>query len=256
MTGTLTDGGPAFPIHHPLARGMSLRDWFAGQALAGWLANPNTSAPTDMGVAEAVSKASYAMAAAMLAAKEKEGTFLDKIATLKDIFAPEKEGGDTWDEMDKMLRVADRLAGRQGERSIVAELVANSDKIGAMIRDLRPQMLPAPSGPAQTNPPPGHEKSLDEFMTAVKTAHDAIVGGVEPEKVAPLIREKCPRVYEWLRSTDPAGVVAQGDQMLGAALYPDAQKDAHCKHALAQFKALAAGAGAGWVQNFLTEVKK
>lgn len=46
-----TDGGPAFPPPHPYQNvngdwfypeqpGMSLRDWFAGQALAGIMANP------------------------------------------------------------------------------------------------------------------------------------------------------------------------------------------------------------------------
>jgi hypothetical protein len=38
MTKTKDDGGPAFPIETtatPYAPGMSLRDWFAGQALAG-----------------------------------------------------------------------------------------------------------------------------------------------------------------------------------------------------------------------------
>jgi len=45
---TLADGGPAFPSvlykHYPVENsasdGMSLRDWFAGKALAGLLANP------------------------------------------------------------------------------------------------------------------------------------------------------------------------------------------------------------------------
>ena len=42
------DGGPAFPLktselpYRPAFDGMSLRDYFAGQALAGLLANPNT----------------------------------------------------------------------------------------------------------------------------------------------------------------------------------------------------------------------
>jgi len=46
------DGGPAFPVQNWLPRlnadeatqprwGMSLRDWFAGQALAGLLGNPS-----------------------------------------------------------------------------------------------------------------------------------------------------------------------------------------------------------------------
>ena len=39
------DGGPAFPtvcemINETPAKGMTLRDWFAGQALAGLLADP------------------------------------------------------------------------------------------------------------------------------------------------------------------------------------------------------------------------
>lgn len=37
---TPKDGGPAFPNEHR-ANGMTLRDWFAGQALAGLLANPD-----------------------------------------------------------------------------------------------------------------------------------------------------------------------------------------------------------------------
>lgn len=41
---TTNDGGPAFPRNrsggYPPHKGMSLRDWFAGQALAGMLAYP------------------------------------------------------------------------------------------------------------------------------------------------------------------------------------------------------------------------
>lgn len=49
MNDTPTDGGPAFPSDLMLTKGvvaakpyggMSLRDWFAGQALAGLLADP------------------------------------------------------------------------------------------------------------------------------------------------------------------------------------------------------------------------
>lgn len=46
------DGGPAFPAFDPYAihkdahvMGMSLRDWFAGQALAGYLAYPHAEHP-------------------------------------------------------------------------------------------------------------------------------------------------------------------------------------------------------------------
>ena len=36
------DGGPAFPVAaDEFTTGMTLRDWFAGQALAGILANPS-----------------------------------------------------------------------------------------------------------------------------------------------------------------------------------------------------------------------
>ena len=39
-------GGPAFPVNGPNGDhpGMELRDWFAGQAIAGLLANPNVIA--------------------------------------------------------------------------------------------------------------------------------------------------------------------------------------------------------------------
>jgi hypothetical protein len=41
---TINDGGPAFPRHaYDGHDGMSLRDWFAGQALAGLLAHTGES---------------------------------------------------------------------------------------------------------------------------------------------------------------------------------------------------------------------
>lgn len=71
------DGGPAFPVlrennnpNMPLimaSSGMSLRDWFAGQALAGLMVNyhdhPNN--------AEECAQLSFDAADAMLAAREK-----------------------------------------------------------------------------------------------------------------------------------------------------------------------------------------
>ena len=65
------DGGPAFPTtgFNP---GMSLRDWFAGQALAGWLASFSSSMqhPVDLGQGQAVAEKAYMMADAMLAERE------------------------------------------------------------------------------------------------------------------------------------------------------------------------------------------
>ena len=70
----LNDGGPAFP--RPLGGdvnnywnreqdGMSLRDWFAGQALAGLFANPNA-----IGTFQDIADDTYKVADAMLKARE------------------------------------------------------------------------------------------------------------------------------------------------------------------------------------------
>ena len=64
-TEQIDDGGSAFPAMLPggnyCTPGMSLRDWFAGQALASLLADTNTS-----GTVDAFAKASYTYADAML----------------------------------------------------------------------------------------------------------------------------------------------------------------------------------------------
>lgn len=63
------DGGPAFPVttaNFALAYGMTLRDWFAGQALAGLMAYPGGSASTAERVA-----ATYQIADAMIAERAK-----------------------------------------------------------------------------------------------------------------------------------------------------------------------------------------
>lgn len=64
------DGGPAFPVQE--SRGMSLLDWFAGQALAGLLANgwcaeqrDGNESMRDLGH-ETLSVDAYAIADAML----------------------------------------------------------------------------------------------------------------------------------------------------------------------------------------------
>jgi hypothetical protein len=70
-----SDGGLAFPrfaadpspgggIHYDVSGGMSLRDWFAGQALAGLLATYST----DQVAWERVSARAYGLADAMIAA--------------------------------------------------------------------------------------------------------------------------------------------------------------------------------------------
>jgi hypothetical protein len=77
MNTAINNGGPAFPIpdsHHANGQvqygsnGMSLRDWFAGQALAGALQNYTTS---KFGCTEKeVALGAYRYADAMLAARE------------------------------------------------------------------------------------------------------------------------------------------------------------------------------------------
>jgi hypothetical protein len=72
---TPKDGGPAFPINGHIGsdgnfielptQGMTLRDYFAGQALAGMLADPS------VGTTEQTAECAYDMADAMLAAREK-----------------------------------------------------------------------------------------------------------------------------------------------------------------------------------------
>lgn len=66
------DGGPAFPYRHRTGdmvatRGMTLRDWFAGQALSGQLANPTFTSDTI-----ALAQWAYKYADALLAERMKE----------------------------------------------------------------------------------------------------------------------------------------------------------------------------------------
>lgn len=63
------DGGQAFPHGDPFHggdTGMTLRDWFAGQALAGMMAHPE---PIRMADVPSVASDAYALADAMLAAR-------------------------------------------------------------------------------------------------------------------------------------------------------------------------------------------
>ena len=79
----LVDGGPAFPhaeqfrggIVHPPQPGLSLRDWFAGQAIVGMTASPElmvvvSSGPILDGTAfERMAKRAYQLADALLSAR-------------------------------------------------------------------------------------------------------------------------------------------------------------------------------------------
>lgn len=66
MSEQINDGGPAFPApYNNDGVGMSLRDWFAGQAL---VALPHTGCGGDLHIEDAA-KAAYQMADAMLKAR-------------------------------------------------------------------------------------------------------------------------------------------------------------------------------------------
>lgn len=68
------DGGPAFPGNPSMDiytnLGMSLRDYFAGRAMQGWLSNPDCANPTKE-VIKALAVQSYGIADAMLKARGK-----------------------------------------------------------------------------------------------------------------------------------------------------------------------------------------
>jgi hypothetical protein len=69
------NGGPVFPFvegvagHKSNKQGMSLRDWFAGQALTGEMATWPDACPEDY--AGMIARRCYAIADAMLAEREK-----------------------------------------------------------------------------------------------------------------------------------------------------------------------------------------
>lgn len=67
------DGGPAFPSDNVTTsgvKGMTLRDYFAGQALAAVYTRCDASPHAEVRTAEAVAKCAYNVADAMLAARE------------------------------------------------------------------------------------------------------------------------------------------------------------------------------------------
>ena len=70
------DGGPAFPVkwhNGEQQSGMTLRDWFAGQALAGLLANPGMIDTHNESAMQWVSSHAFHQADAMLVEREKGG---------------------------------------------------------------------------------------------------------------------------------------------------------------------------------------
>lgn len=76
MSEQINDGGPAFPSkanNTDKFEGMSLRDWFAGQALAGILASPNTIKINDepIGSANEYADVAYGVADVMLERRKK-----------------------------------------------------------------------------------------------------------------------------------------------------------------------------------------
>jgi hypothetical protein len=73
MTKTKDDGGPAFPSqwHDKDNEGMSLRDWFAGQAMAGVIPTCNMDTREDGETREMLfARKAYRIADAMLEARK------------------------------------------------------------------------------------------------------------------------------------------------------------------------------------------
>lgn len=77
MMDKINDGGPAFPgaVDTAAPPGMSLRDWFAGQALAGLTANPEEAkGMSDRSLADTTriaATAAYLLADAMIKERSK-----------------------------------------------------------------------------------------------------------------------------------------------------------------------------------------
>lgn len=73
MSEPINDGGPAFPVldlSKTQWSGLALRDWFAGQALAGFNAQPDSGFRFHRKKAESM----YAQADAMIEARSKRAT--------------------------------------------------------------------------------------------------------------------------------------------------------------------------------------
>ena len=72
MSDAIKDGGPAYPSTTQSTRGMSLRDHFAGLALAGELASQDKSSFYSQGDEGNLAAWVYQMADAMIRARDKE----------------------------------------------------------------------------------------------------------------------------------------------------------------------------------------
>jgi|688.fasta_scaffold232506_2 hypothetical protein len=69
---TINDGGQAFPAGNPTHgghEGMTLRDWFAGQALAGMISGLDAKSEGSQAI-KPIAEAAYDFADAMLKARE------------------------------------------------------------------------------------------------------------------------------------------------------------------------------------------
>lgn len=70
---TIDNGGPAFPSSYGATSGMKLRDWFAGQALMGFIAKGSDGIQVGSGpmpYAFAAAELAYCLSDAMLAARK------------------------------------------------------------------------------------------------------------------------------------------------------------------------------------------
>lgn len=196
------------------------------------------------------------MAQAMLAAKDKEGTFLDKLSTLKDIFGPGEKEGDMWDEFDKMTRVMDRLQGRIGEPDMFRTIMQNLDKLPQVLQALRPQQPGAPTQPGQPPVQPNPQQAqqeialITEFMSAIRTLHEAISKGSDPVGIASGFRVHFPNVTAFAKQASEQQLFEQMAKVETHGNLPAADKQV-----LAEFKNIAA-ANAAWLGEFFKAVRK
>jgi len=206
-----------------------------------------------------------------------EQSWFDRFLAMQEATAP-KEGDDELGKLDKLMRLADRIRGRtDGERSLAAEVLEGLPAViktaGEQLQSLRqpsplvpqlaaPATLAQPGQPVAT-PPTSGVLTIDEFMTAIKTANEAILNGVAAERVLPLLKAQTPNMIAICTTKDPAAVLVEVNTL---ATQPqlDAQKQpipntfalpAESRAVLDQFKTLALGDGRGWLEAFFKLLK-